>query len=175
MSDLESEMISQTARIDRAKKIRKKHEWDVYFLRMAQLVSTKSEDPNTQVGCVIVGPNNEVLSTGYNGLARGVKLTKSRMERPEKYFWFEHAERNAIYNAARNGIRIDGATLYQPGWPCTDCARAIIQAGITKVVRIKENAEHDEHNKRWAEQSARSLQMFREAGVLIKIVNIDAL
>lgn len=113
--------------------------WAEYMIRMAQLVSQKSKD-ETKVGCVLVGPENQVLSTGYNGFPRGVREVpedvQGRWERPEKYKWIEHAERNAIYNAARHGISLRGATAFlnwEPS-PCTDCARALIQAGITTII-----------------------------------------
>lgn len=125
--------------------------WDEYFIRQAMLVSEKSKDPSTKVGCVIVGKDNEILSTGFNGFPRGVQegryeryigdglkyeLNSIRWARPEKYKWVEHAERNAIYNAARNGIRLIGSRAYL-NWepvPCSDCARAFIQAGIIEVI-----------------------------------------
>ena len=109
--------------------------WDTYFLRMAQLVSTKSKDRSTKVGCVIVGPDHEVRTTGYNGFCRGIiDDVDSRHERPDKYLWTEHAERNAIYNAARNGIQLAGCTAYVTLFPCADCSRAMIQSGIRKIV-----------------------------------------
>ena len=78
--------------------------WTEYFLGLAEQVKLKSKDQSTQIGAVIVGEDNEVLSTGYNSFPRGMDDSKQeRQERPEKYFWFEHAERNAIYNAARVG------------------------------------------------------------------------
>jgi dCMP deaminase len=119
--------------------------WDEYFIRQAMLVAEKSKDPSTKVGCVLVGEDNEILSTGFNGFPRGVEEGKfvklytpisQRWERPEKYKWVEHAERNAIYNAARNGIRLKNARAYL-NWepiPCSDCARAFIQAGIKEIV-----------------------------------------
>jgi len=119
--------------------------WDEYFIRQAMLIAEKSKDPSTKVGCVIVGEDNEILSTGFNGFPRGVEEGKfvklytpisQRWERPEKYKWVEHAERNAIYNAARNGIRLKNARAYL-NWepvPCSDCARAFIQAGIKEIV-----------------------------------------
>jgi dCMP deaminase len=109
--------------------------WDTYFLQMAQLVSTKSKDRSTKVGCVIVGPDHEVRTTGYNGFCRGIiDDVDSRHERPDKYLWTEHAERNAIYNAARNGIQLAGCTAYVTLFPCADCSRAMIQSGIRKIV-----------------------------------------
>lgn len=119
--------------------------WDIYFVKMAQLVMTKSKDPSTQVGAVIVGPDNEVLSTGFNGFPRGVRehepgypdvLDQERWKRPQKYLWVEHAERNAILNAARVGTKLLGSKMYLNMEPCvcTDCAKAIIQCGIKSVV-----------------------------------------
>lgn len=132
-------------------------DWDTYFVEMAELVSTKSKDPSTKVGAVIVGPGNEIVSTGFNGFPRGVReheiklvdpfqgimvldkerLDKERWEkRPEKYQWVEHAERNAIFNAARYGIKTEGCRMYL-NWlpiPCSDCTRAIIQAGIVEII-----------------------------------------
>lgn len=104
---------------------------------MAELVSTKSKDPSTKVGVVIVGADNEILSTGFNGFPRGVDETiPERWERPAKYMFIEHAERNAIHNAARNGIVLKGSTMYTNfiGCPCTECTKAIIQSGIKKIV-----------------------------------------
>ena len=153
------------------KTIRTREErWDARFLRMALDISTWSKDRSTQVGCVIVGKAGEVLSTGYNGLPRGVDDdVEARHERPEKYHWFEHGERNAIFNAARNGTALAGATLYVTSAPskftcCTDCARAIIQSGIVRVVQ--EPLQFDsEAQKRWSESTERVLTMFKESGV----------
>lgn len=109
--------------------------WDSYFMEMAELVASKSKDRSTKVGCVIVGPNHEVRTTGYNGFCRGIDDdVDERHERPEKYLWTEHAERNAIYNAARNGIRIEDCTAYTTVFPCADCARSFIQSGVKRVV-----------------------------------------
>lgn len=110
--------------------------WDEYFIRMAFLVASKSKDTSTKVGAVIVGPDHEVRSTGYNGFPRKVKDdVLERLERPEKYLWVVHAEQNAIYNAARVGIATNGCTMYLNWEPCSICAGAIIQAGIIEIVR----------------------------------------
>ena len=109
--------------------------WDGYFMDMANLVATKSKDRSTRCGVVIVGEGKTVLSTGYNGFPRGVDdYNEDLHKRPEKYAWTEHAERNAIYNAARNGIKLLGSIAYITTAPCIDCARALVQAGITSVV-----------------------------------------
>jgi len=115
--------------------------WDTYFMNMLGPISSRSKDPNTQVGCVIVGNCNQILSTGYNSLPFGVEATPERLERPEKYLWIEHGDRNAIYLAARSGTRLEGARMYLTGLPCMDCARGIIQAGLVEVIIDHENQE----------------------------------
>jgi dCMP deaminase len=109
--------------------------WDARWLQVADHIATWSKDRSTQVGCVIVGNANQVLSMGYNGFPRGVNDDiEERHDRPDKYLWTEHAERNAIYNAARTGMALAGSTMYLPWYPCADCARAIIQSGISTLV-----------------------------------------
>ena len=105
---------------------------------LCEEVASWSEDRDHEVGCVIVGPDgHEVRTTGYNGLPRGVSSeADERFDRAsgEKFFWIEHAERNAIYNAARMGTSLEGCTAYVNRFPCADCGRALIQSGIKKVV-----------------------------------------
>lgn len=112
--------------------------WTERFMGLCDHVASWSEDRDRHVGCVIVGPEGrEVRATGYNGLPRGVSdADDARFDRAsgEKFFWGEHAERNAIYNAARVGVPLQGCTLYVNRFPCADCARGIIQCGISKVV-----------------------------------------
>ncbi|MEX3009761.1 cytidine/deoxycytidylate deaminase family protein [Hoeflea sp. TYP-13] len=123
----------------------KKEKWDRRFLELADHIASWTEDRDFSVGAVIVGPGLEIRSTGYNGLPRGVKSDDdSRFDRKsgEKFFWFEHAERNAIYNAARMGTALDGCTIYINRFPCSDCARAIIQSGIKRVI-CPEKPAHD--------------------------------
>jgi len=107
-----------------------------YFLNLANAISLKSKDQSTKVGALVAGPDNEIRSTGYNGFPRGMNdnLAASRQKRPLKYKYYEHAERNVIYNAARVGVPLKGCDMYITHPPCPDCARAIIQAGINKVV-----------------------------------------
>src|SRR3954468_9073910 len=109
--------------------------WDQYNLDICKIVAARSKDPNTQIGCVIVGPNHEIRSTGYNSFPRGIRDdVPERLVRPAKYLWIEHAERNAICNSARSGSSTDHCTIYVEIMPCMDCARAIVQAGIRAVV-----------------------------------------
>ena len=145
--------------------------WNEYFLKMADLVAEKSKDRSTKVGAVIVGPDNEVRSTGYNGFPRGVNDdVDERHERPAKYLWTEHGERNAIFNAARNGVHTLGCTMYLNCWyPCADCARAVIQAGIVCVVVSR--ARENKHDSKWNETCAVGVQMLEEAGVECVVVD----
>lgn len=144
--------------------------WDQYFMSMSYFVAMKSKDPSTKIGAVIVGPDKEVRSTGYNGLPRGVDDTVAERDtRPTKYFYYEHAERNAIFNAARMGISTEGCTMYTPGLPCADCCRSIIQSGIKKLVfdwRWDAEARlNTESNQKWLESCSYSKNMFRESMV----------
>jgi dCMP deaminase len=110
-------------------------DWDKYFMSMACLVALKSKDESTKVGAIIIGDQKEILATGYNGFPRMAdESIPERHKRPDKYIWTEHAERNAIYNAARTGCKLSGCTMYTPFFPCTNCARAIIQSGIRTIV-----------------------------------------
>jgi dCMP deaminase len=142
--------------------------WKEYFRNIAHQVKLKSKDKYTQIGAVIVGADNEIVSTGYNSFPRGIYDDEpERQERPEKYYWFEHAERNAIYNAARIGVSTKGTTMYLTcGIPCADCCRGIINAGITKIVC--EVGEVGAKGPKWEESGKRSLQMFHEANVTVE-------
>jgi dCMP deaminase len=139
--------------------------WTEYFLGIAEQVKLKSKDQSTQIGAVIVGEDNEVLSTGYNSFPRGMDDTiTERQERPEKYFWFEHAERNAIYNAARVGTPLKGSTIYlTSGLPCMDCARGIVNAGIKKV--FCKTVCTTKNKEKWEESQSKSFQLLKECGV----------
>jgi dCMP deaminase len=112
--------------------------WDKFFIKIAQDTAEMSKDRSTKVGAVLVR-DNVILSTGWNGFPRGINDDlNERHERPLKYMLTEHAERNAIFNSARGGITTKGATIYMSGggYPCSDCARAIIQAGIVEFVSL---------------------------------------
>lgn len=141
--------------------------WKEYFKNLTNQVKLKSKDINTQIGVVIVGEDNEIISTGYNSFARGMNDDiPERQERPEKYYWMEHAERNSIYNAARIGVSTKGCEMYLScDIPCTDCARAIIQSGIKKIYIVKGETAKGHH---WDEHHKRSEQMFKECGVNIE-------
>ena len=146
--------------------------WDDYFINLCYAVSNKSKDCAKHVGCVIVGPEHEVRSTGYNGFPRKVDDTvSSRHERPSKYMWTEHAERNAIYNAARNGIALGGTTLYSTLYPCMKCARGIVQSGIVEIVSPAPDAESAEMYKRYEVEFNYTREMFSETGLVWRSSN----
>lgn len=155
--------------------------WDGYFMGIAAEASFRSKDPSTQNGSCFVDPvNNIPLIQGYNGLPRGCSDDEYPWARTAdkkydtKYPYCEHSERNAIYCAARKGIALEGSVLYlysEKGYyPCDECARAIIQSGVQKVVMafaIKEPT--DKYS--WDE----TLRMFKDANVeLVVLSNYEA-
>jgi dCMP deaminase len=109
----------------------KRPDWDTYFLDIAEAVSKRSHDAQTQVGVVITDENKRILATGYNGFPPGCKDDHLPNLRPDKYPFMVHAEINAIASS-RQDLR--GATLYCSYSPCRECTKAIITAGIKKVV-----------------------------------------
>ncbi len=144
-------------------------DWDQYFMSGAYLAAMKSKDRSTKVGAVIVGPDNEQRSTGYNSPVRGIDDDREDIhERPKKYAFFEHAERNAIYNAARMGLSLKGCRIYVPWCPCTDCARGIIQSGITEVITHAENPKNKVAT-RWEESIQYAKEMFSECGITMRM------
>ncbi len=147
--------------------------WDVRFLRLAREVSTWSKDRSTQVGAVIIAEDKTPGPYGYNGFPRFIDDdVEDRHARPTKYDWTEHAERNAIYNATRIGMALKGCTMYVTHVPCTDCARAIIQVGIVKVIADAASMEDPGFVERWNEDAKVTKEMFDEAGVKLALVEV---
>ena len=110
--------------------------WDIRFMRLAKEVSTWSKDPSSKIGAVIVNDRRRILATGYNGFPEGIEDTEERLNnREEKYPRIIHAEMNALLNALKNGVSVEGATLYVYGLPvCPDCTKSVIQSGIKRIV-----------------------------------------
>lgn len=146
--------------------------WDSYFLDLALLNARMSKDPSTRVGAVIVGPDLEIRSTGFNGLPRGIADTPERLtDRETKLKLIVHAEMNAILNAARIGVSTRGCTLYLAatddsglvwgGPPCTRCTVETIQSGIASIV------SHPFKNvpSRWLNDIQCSHGLLNEAGI----------
>lgn len=131
------------------------------MLEQCDIVSKNSRDANTKVGCVITR-NGQILETGYNDLINNVVETPEKVTRPLKTVWIEHAERNAIYKAARKGLSLENSTIYLNWWPCVDCCRAIIQSGIIEIVS---NNPPDLNDERWGEQFKHTLDLVKESGI----------
>ena len=148
--------------------------WDKRFLEVAKVIRQWSKDQSTQVGSVIVTPDRHIVATGYNGLPPGVDDDKkTRQERPQKYFYFTHAEVNAIFQVVRRpGNGLLGCCLYSTLFPCADCARAIITSGITRVVVLEEEIPvrlYEALRQSW-EAAA---DMFEEANVSVDLVRLS--
>lgn len=140
--------------------------WDEYFMGLAHLSALRSKDPSTQVGACIVDGNNKVVSIGYNGFPMGCSDDEFPWGREggmleSKYAFVVHAELNAILNSPRS---LAGCTLYVSLFPCNECAKAIIQSGIRKVVY-----ECDKYAKE--DNVIASKKMLRAAGV--ELVQLD--
>lgn len=138
--------------------------WDEYFMGVAKLSGMRSKDPNTQVGCCIVSKDNKILSMGYNGLPIGCSDDEYPWDREgeplaTKYLYTTHSELNAILNY--RGGSLEGSTLYVSLFPCNECAKAIIQAGIKQVV-------YDDDKYADTPSVIASKRMMRSAGVLYR-------
>lgn len=162
--------------------------WDEFYIELAQLWADKSKDRSTGVGAVIIGPDMEQRSAGYNGFPRKVDdSVECRHDRPLKYEFTEHAERNAIYNAARMGTPLKGCVMYLNWWPlpCPDCARGIIQSGITTVIgpnrpfvsrtnvsltNIIDGTDPSGQPKDWQKSFETTQAMFEEAGIVTRVI-----
>lgn len=140
--------------------------WDAYFLGVVDAVAAKSKDPSSKVGAVVVRPDKTIAATGWNGFPRGVDDKPERYaDRPTKYRMVCHAEANAIVSAREP---LTGCTIYLPWAPCCDCAKLIIQAGITEVVH---RPTAPELVARWGESFEAAQTMFRESGVTLREVD----
>ena len=141
--------------------------WDSLFMRMAYLISSKSRDPRTKIGAVLV-KDKRVISMGYNGFPGGVKDLYDRYDdRERKYKFVVHAEDNTILTASRFGICTVGTILYTNGVPCCECAKSIIQGGVKEVVIHKQWP--DMTHSGWIESTKISKIMFDEAKINVRI------
>lgn len=144
--------------------------WDRRFIELAKHIAQWSKDPSTKVGCVVVGPDREIRSTGFNGFPRGIEDSDERLgDRNLKYPLICHAEENAIMHAARIGTSLKGCTAYVTWPPCTRCARSLVQSGVETVAYPADLEIPD----RWRDDFDMSTTLFREAGVAIRPVSAD--
>lgn len=135
--------------------------WDDYFMQLAYTVATRSRDPNTQVGAVIVDVYNHIIATGYNGFLPGVSESEELWQRPHKYVRVIHAETNAIAHAAKKGHATDGCIIYVTAMPCINCMKLIAACGIAKVVT-------DKVLDGWDEDYIHTQQLCREFRLLVE-------
>jgi dCMP deaminase len=135
-------------------------DWNQRFLYLAKHIAQWSKDPSTKVGCVVVGPDLEIRSTGFNGFPRGIKDDDRLLDRGSKYPIICHAEENAIMNAARIGVSLKGCMVFVTWPPCTRCARSLIQVGVARVLWPEV-----EIPERWREDFETSLALLGEAGI----------
>ncbi len=143
--------------------------WDEYFMGVALLAALRSKDPNTQVGACIVDRDNRILSTGYNGFPRGCSDDEFPWDREgevneTKYPFVVHAELNAILNAG--GRPLAGSRIYVALFPCNECAKAIIQAGIKEVIYLSDKYAT-------TPGTLASKRMLKSAGVTLTPLNSD--
>ena len=144
--------------------------WDTYFENLLPHIASKSKD-TTKTSAIIVGQSNEIRSTGYNGFPRGFDDNdEAKFLRPEKYLWTEHSERNAIYNGARMGTVLNDCIIYVSHFPCIDCARAIVQSGIKRVVLSDKNLEaFSDVNHKYYGDAERIQLLFNVCGIKLDI------
>jgi len=148
--------------------------WDTYFLGMAKYIATQSKDPSTKCGAVVIGPDLEVRSAGFNGFPRGIVDCDERLnDRVEKLKLVVHAEDNAILAAARIGVSLKGCKLYVASptrimSPCVRCALSIIQVGIIEVVVEAGEEEHPD----WAQNFEYARDLLQEAGIFFRRVKM---
>lgn len=141
--------------------------WDEYFMGLAHLSALRSKDPNTQVGAAIIDENHRVVSVGYNGFPKGCSDDEFPWSRSggvlnSKYAFVVHAELNAILNSPRS---VSGCTIYVSLFPCNECAKAIIQSGIKRIVY-----ESDKYAD--TETTIASKKMLQAAGIeLVQLEN----
>jgi dCMP deaminase len=129
--------------------------WDDRFMLEALIASLRSPDPNTQVGAAIISSDKKIIASGYNGWPRGIGLNSlpwtkdSDNPLENKYPYVVHAEKNAIHNACTD---IHGSTLYVTMYPCNECCKDVIQAGIKKVIYLENPYENT-----WQVQASKTM------------------
>lgn len=143
--------------------------WDEYFMGVALLSAKRSKDPSTQVGACIVNSKNKIVGAGYNGLPAGCNDDDFPWEKQgdfldTKYPYVCHAELNAILNNI--GMDLHGCRIYTALFPCNECAKAIIQAGITEVIFLS-----DKYGT--TDSSLASKRMLQTAGITYRKVSTD--
>ncbi len=144
--------------------------FDSWFMRHVYLAASKSKDPRTKIGAVLV-KDKRIISNGYNGFPSKVVDSEERYNNKElKYQFICHGESNAVLKCARFGISSLGSTIYTQGIPCDSCCKAIIQGGVSEIVFHKQWPNLI-HSKKWVDSIAISKIMIVEAGVILRQVD----
>jgi len=137
----------------------------VYLIEAYKYAMDKSHDPVTQIGCVLVSPFEGVVTYATNTFTHGIVPSDEMFERPNKYAYIEHAERNAIYRCALKGYCTAGLSIYCPWWCCADCARGIVQSGITRFVG--HHLMYDIATSRWRDSIDKGMEILEHGGVSV--------
>lgn len=127
--------------------------WDNYFIEIAKTISSKSKDPHTKVGAVLVDNENRIIGTGYNGFPPGFSDTEERWQRPTKYSYVVHAEANCLLHSI---VKPKGHTMYTTMFPCQECAKLLATSGVKKIVYLDDKYKNDVADT-----------IFKEMGILI--------
>jgi len=144
---------------------------DARWLALCASKGQESPDPRTKIGCLIVAPDGSIRCEACNDYPQGIlQGIGERAESPLKYVWFEHAERNAIYQAARQGLSTAGCTMFVELTPCIECARAIIQAGIIQVV-LNQDRCAEYQGAKYSREHPEALAMLAEAGIPVRFAS----
>lgn len=154
--------------------------WDKHFLMLALENAGMSKDPSTKVGAIIVGPDREVRSMGFNGFPRHIEDTHERLhDRAQKLDLVVHGEMNAVLNAVRIGVSTRGCKMYMSamdansgllwgGAPCIRCVVELIQAGIGEIITLPNKNTPE----RWMKSVHKSMAVLEEAGILYRTVDV---
>lgn len=139
-----------------------------YFKLAKYQAELFSKDPHKKVAAILLAHDSyQILSTGFNGICRGLRETEDRWTRPMKYSYVVHAEMNAIANAARGGVKVENTICVVTMFPCVECCKVLIQSGIDTIVSEKPDFNHE----RWGVDFRLSLEMMEERGIHIIYIN----
>lgn len=144
------------------------HDKSAKYLKLTQMqADIFSKDPHTKVGAMFIAPHSfQILSMGFNGFPRGIDdKSPERWERPHKYDYVVHAEQNGICNACRHGTPLENSIAFVTMFPCKECAKALIQVGVKKIVTHKPDLD----DPKWGRDFQLSVAMFSEAGIEVEL------
>lgn len=144
--------------------------WDSWFMRHVYLAASKSKDPRTKIGAVLVKDRN-IIANGFNGFPSKVNDTEERYNNKElKYQFICHGEANAVIQCAKIGNSSLGSTLYTQGIPCDSCCKIIIQGGVSEIV-VHKQWPNLTHSSKWVDSVAISSIMIEESGIKIRYLD----